>query len=81
MTCVAISCGVVGGVVGVRCGSGVGGVGDGWRMLGSGGGWWGKLGVGTGGLGGGWDDSVWMVSAWSDVKNVVGDEGQEVEQQ
>jgi hypothetical protein len=81
MTCVAISCGVVGGVVGVHCGSGVGGVGDGWRMLGSGGGWWGMLGVGTGGLGGGWDDSVWMVSARSDVKNVVGDEGQEVEQQ
>jgi hypothetical protein len=39
------------------------------------------LGVGTGGLGGGWDDSVWMVSAQSDVKNVVGDKGQEVEQQ
>ncbi len=56
-------------------------MGDGWRMLGSGGGWWGMLGVGTGGLGGGWDDSVWMVSAQSDVKNVVGDEGQEVEQQ
>ncbi len=41
----------------------------------------GMLGVSTGGLGGGWDDSVWMVSAQSDVKNVVGDEGQEVEQQ
>ncbi len=66
MTCVAISCGVVAGLVGVRCRSGVGGVGDGWRMLGS---------------GGGWDDSVWMVSARNDVKNVVGDEGQEVEQQ
>jgi hypothetical protein len=32
MTCVVISCGVVGGVVGVRCRSRVGGVGDGWRM-------------------------------------------------
>ncbi len=81
MTCVAISYRVVGGVVGVPCGCGVGGVGDGWRMLGSGGGWWGMMGVGTGGLGGGWDDSVWMVSARSDVKNVVGDVGQEVEQQ
>jgi hypothetical protein len=38
MTCVAILCGVVGGMEGVHCGSGVGGVGDGWRMLGSGGG-------------------------------------------
>jgi hypothetical protein len=38
MTCVAILCGVVGGVVGVHCRSRVGGVGDGWRMLGSGGG-------------------------------------------
>jgi hypothetical protein len=81
MTCVAISCGVVGGVVGVHYGSGVGSVGDGWRMLGSGGGWWGMLGLGTGGLGGGWDNWVWMVSARSDVKNVVCDEGQEVEQQ
>ncbi len=53
MTCVAISCGVVGGVVGVCCGSRVGGVGDGWRMVGSGGGERGMLGVGTGGLGGG----------------------------
>jgi hypothetical protein len=35
----------------------------------------------SGGLGGGWDDLVWMVSAQSDVKNVVGEEGQEVEQQ
>ncbi len=52
MTCVAISCGLVGGVVGVHCESRVGDVGDGWRM-----------------------------SARSDVKNVVGDEGQEVEQQ
>ncbi len=44
----------------------MGDVGSGyWRV-----GWW-----------GGWDDSVWMVSARSDVKNVVGDEGQEVEQQ
>ena len=32
-------------------------------------------------VGGGGDDSVWMVSARSDVKNVVGDKGQEVEQQ
>jgi hypothetical protein len=38
MTCLAILCGVVGGVVGVHCRSRVGGVGGGWRMLGSGGG-------------------------------------------
>jgi hypothetical protein len=38
MTCVAILCGVVGGVAGVHCRDGVGGVGGGWRMLGSGGG-------------------------------------------
>jgi hypothetical protein len=81
MTCVAILYGVVGGVVGVHCRSGVGGVGDGWRMLGNGGGGGGMLGAGSGGLGGGWDNLVWMMSARSDVKNVVGDEGQEVEQQ
>jgi hypothetical protein len=67
--------------VGVCSGNGVGGVGDRWRMLGSGGGGGKMLGVGTGGLGGGWDYLVWMVSARSDVKNAVGDEGQEVEQQ
>jgi hypothetical protein len=38
------------------------------------------LGAG-GGLGGRWDNSVWMVSARSDVKNVVGKERQDVEQQ
>ncbi len=43
MTSVAISCGVVGGVVGVHCRSGVGGVGGGWRMSGSGGGGGGML--------------------------------------
>ncbi len=52
MTWVAILCGVVGGVVGVHCRSGGGGVGDGWRMLGSGGGGVGILGAGSGGLGG-----------------------------
>jgi hypothetical protein len=39
------------------------------------------LGAGSEGLGGGWDNSVWMVSAQSDVKNVISDERQEVEQQ
>ncbi len=64
-----ISCGVVGGLVGVCCRSGVGGVGDGLRVFGSDGGWWGMLGVGTGGLGGGWDDLVWMVRGGAAVKD------------
>jgi hypothetical protein len=58
MTCVAISCGVVGGVVGVHCGSRVGGVGDGWRMLGSGGG-------GGGGVGSGYWRVRWWVGQFS----------------
>jgi hypothetical protein len=81
MTCVTITCGVVGGVVGVSCRSGVGGVGGGWRMSGSSGGGGEMLGAGSGGLDGGRDDLVWMVSAWSDVKNVAGEEGKDVEQQ
>jgi hypothetical protein len=71
MTCVAVLCGVVGGVVSVHCRSRVGGVGDGWRMLGSDGGGGGMLGAGSGGLGGGWDNLVWMASAQSDVKMLL----------
>ncbi len=59
----------------------MGGGGGGWRMASSGAGGGVMLGAGSGGLGGGWENLVWMVSAWSDVKIVVGEEGQDVEQQ
>jgi hypothetical protein len=49
-TCVAILCGVVGGAVGVHCGSRVDGVDNGWRMLGS--------------VGGGGEGGVGVLEGW-----------------